>query len=297
MTTLADVISTCRNDYLLTGMREQRNKLNGALDASATTVNCLYDLRQIDLGTKIGVGLEDMYVWDANTGAKSFIVTRGDFGSTAATHPDGALVTVNPRFSDAQVYRAVNDELRSLSAAGLFHMRTVDLTYNAAVDGYDLTSVTDVLSVHQIRGKRVGPEKEWPLVSRALWEHQRDLDTTIFPSGEAVFIRDALQPGYPVRVTFKAPFTALAALTDDVVAVSGLHAEALDLLALGAGIRLTVGRETTRNLGESQGDTRRAGEVQAGANIGANRALQAWRSQRLAEERRRLAQRYPMAVR
>lgn len=295
MTTTADVLSSCRNDYLLTGLREQRNKLGAALDASATTVTLAYELSQIALGTKLSVDLEDLYVWE--TGSGTVTVTRGDFGSTAAAHADGALVSVNPRFSDAQIFRAINDELRALSASGLFRMSTVDVTYVASQDGYDLLGVTDVLGVHQVRSKAIGVEREWPLVPRTLWEHQRDSDTSVFSSGQAVFIRSGLQPGFPVRVTYKAPFTALTSLTDDVTAVSGLHAEALDLLALGAGIRLTVGREVKRNFDESQGDTRRAQEVPPGANIGANRALTAWRMQRLAEERRRLAQRYPMQVR
>lgn len=296
MTTTADVLASCRNT-LMTGRRDQRNKVAGALDAVTDTVMFVYDLKQIDLGTKISVELEDMYVWDASPSAKAVTVSRGAEGSTAAAHADGTVATINPHFSDAEIFQAVNDELRALSGAGLFHMRTVDLTYNAAVDGYDLTGVTDVLSVHQLRAKQIGPEKEWPVVSRGLWEHQRDLDTAIFPSGQAVFIRSGLQPGYPVRVTYKAPFTVLAGLTDNVVSVSGLHAEALDLLSLGAGIRLTVGREVARNFDESQGDTRRAAEVPPGANQGANRGLLAWRMQRLKEERLRLGQRYPMAVR
>lgn len=296
-TTLADVISTCRNDYLLTGSREQRNKLAVTVNADDTLLTLSYDLSQLGLGSKVSIGLEDMGVWETNPTSKTVTVQRADFGSTAAAHAVDDLVTVNSRFTNAQIARAINDELQALSASGLFRMRTVDLTYNAAVDGYDLTGVTDVLSVYQIRSQAVGPENEWPLVPTALWQYQRDLDTSVFASGHAVFIRDALQPGYPMRVTYKAPFSTLSALTDDVVTTSGLPAEALDLLSLGAGIRLTVGREVRRNLDESQGDTRRAGEVPPGANIGANRALVAWRQQRLAEERRRLAQRYPMASR
>ena len=44
---------------------------------------------------------------------------------------------------------------------GLYRVATVDLTYNAAVEGYDLTGVTDVLAVLDARYQAVGSEQDW----------------------------------------------------------------------------------------------------------------------------------------
>ncbi len=237
-------------------------------------------------------------MWAVNAGSKTATVSRGDFGSTAHTHTTGATVAVNSRFTDAQILRAVNRELQSLSspANGLYRMRTVDLTYNAGVDGYDLTAVTDLISVYGIRYAAVGPDIEYPWIDRNLWEHARNLDTAVFPSGQAIFIRAAVDPGRKMRVWYRAPFTPLAAMTDDVTAVSGLHAEAHDILGLGAAIQLTAGREVRRNFDETQGDTRRAQEVPAGANLGANRGLMGQRLVRIREEAARLAAMYPVRL-
>lgn len=300
MTTTADVIAECRNDYLMTGGRDARNTLSTAvLDTTSTAFTFTYELAGIDIGAKVSVDLEDCYVWDINPSSKSATVSRGDFGSTAATHAAGATVLVNPIVSDAQVLRQANSELQSLSspANGLFQMKTVTVTYNAAIDGYDLTNVTDLISVYGLRYAQIGPQQEYPWIDYSLWEHARGLDTTVFPSGQAIFVRGHVDPGRPLRIWYKAPFTTLSTVTDDVTAVSGLHAEAHDILALGAAINLTAGREVRRNFNEYQGDTRRAQEVPPGANLGANRGLMQQHALRVREEAARLNALYPMRTR
>ena len=298
MTTLADVIAKCRNDYLLTGSREPRNKLTTTINDSIQTITFDYDLAGLSDGSKVSIDLEDMYVWSANTSSKTASVQRGDFGSTAAAHTAGAIATINTRFSDAQILRAVNDELAALSSPsnGLYQMKSVDVTYSASVNGYDMVGATNVLSIWQLRYKATGPEKDWPLLASTLWKHQRDLSTSEFASGQAVFIHDYAQPGNAVRIWYRAPFTALTATTDNVATVAGLHAEAHDLLSIGAAIRLTAGREIKRNFDESQGDTRRADEVPPGAQLGGMRALMAYRKMRLGEEAQRLANLYPVRI-
>lgn len=298
MSTVADLIANCRNDYLLVGSREERNLLAADLTADATSVAMTYEIPPLGRGAKLSIDLEDFYVWDVNQTAKTATVQRGQFGSTAAAHTTGATVRINARVTDAQILRAVNDELKALSANDLFQIKTVDLSYKAAVDGYDLAGVTDVLSVWMVRYKSPTADTEWPVISPSLWEYQRSLPTTSFASGHAIFIRGEAWPGQTIRVWYRAPFSAtLAANTDNVTTVSGLHAEAVDLLALGAAVRLTAGRETHRNFEETQGDTRRATEVPPGANIGGWRQLMAYRTQRLREEQQRLARLYPVRVR
>lgn len=299
MTTVASLLAECRNDYLMTGAREARNTLSVAVtDTTSTTYAFSLDMAGIARGTRISVDLEDSYVYGVSSSAA--IVSRGDFGSTAATHSTGAVVTVNPRFSDAQILRAFNHELQRLSAPalGVYQMKSVDVTFNAAISGYDLTSVTNVLDIYKLAYKDTGSARDWPVIPRAGWQYLPNLSTSEFASGKAIFIREGGWPGNPIRVWYKAPFTAsLAATTDDVLSVTGLHTEAHDILALGAAIRLSAGREVRRNFDESQGDTRRASEVPAGANLGANRGLQQQFQLRVREEASRLQLMYPPVVR
>lgn len=299
MTTLADIIAVTRNDYMLTGNTERLNRLSSALDATTATFTLERDLGALKEGAKLSIGLEDMYIFDVNAGSNTVTVQRGHFGTTAVAHDAGSVATVNSRFTDAQIARTVNDDLDSLSSPsnGLFRMAHVDVTYNDSIMGYDLTGTLNIVvqSIWQVRFKDTGPEKDWRIMEN--WALQRDSDLTVFPSGNALFLRDVGFAGLPVRVWYRTPFNQLPALTSDVVTVAGLHTEAHDLLPVGAASRLTVGREIKRNFDETQGDTRRAGEVPPGANLGAFRGVLAWREQRIKEEAQRLQVMYPVRMR
>lgn len=289
-TTTADVIEAVRR-LLYTGAREPRNKLAGAIDAAATTINLAYPAKAAQSGAAIAIGLEECYVWSSNGNA--LIVDRGEFGTTATAHADGAVVTVNPKFSDIAIFRAINDELRDLSspANGLFQMKTADLTWNSTVTGYDLAGVNDLISIYEVRYEALGPSADWPLVRN--YDVARSMATDEFASGTALLVYGGAAHGAKVRVRYRAPFSLLVNLTDVVTTVTGLSDSMLDILALGAAVRLASGREIRRNFNEVQGDTRRAEEVPAGANLGAYRGLAIQRNQRIMAEASRLSALYP----
>lgn len=297
MTTVSEVIATCRNDYLQTGgTREARNRLDGAIDASTTTLTVEFDPQGITDGAKLSIGLEDMGVWNANPSSRTATIQRADYGSLAGAHASGDIVFVNAEPTSAQILRAINAELLSLSSPGngLFQMKTVDLSYNASLSGYDLSGVTNLNSVWAVRYRASGSEKYWPMLHD--WEYQRDMASSEFTSTHAIFINQPAEQGQTVRVWYRSGFTSLFFLTDDILAVSGLHTEAHDILSIGAAWRLTAGREVSRNITTSQGDTRRASEVPPGAQLGASRNMAAVRKQRIDEEKTRLARRYPVRI-
>lgn len=290
MPTASDLMYQTRS-YLYTGSKDERNKLNGAItDTTSLTMTLSYDARGIQRGTKLAIDQECFYVW--SIAGQTATVERGRFGSTAATHADGSMVYVNPRWSDFDIFGALNDELRALSGRGLFRMRTADVTYQPAVEGYDLTGVSDLISVYELRWKPVDVSASWPKITH--YTLARNMNTSEFSSGTALLIYDSPAPGRTVHVRYKAPFGTLTAVTDDVGTVSGLHPEAMDLLPIGAAIRLAAGREVRRNFDETQGDTRRADEVPPGANLNAIRQLQTLYATRLGEETGRLAAEYPI---
>jgi len=275
----------------------ERNKLAANYTAGDTTLTFTYDLNGIAKGTRLSIGLNTFYVWDINSTAKTATVTGGQDGTTDANATSGSVVWVRPRFTDAELLTAINEDLAALSSPqnGLFQIKTFDLTYDPVIVGYDLTAVTDLQDIYEVRYQTSGPEKDWPRIPKHLIRLDRSALTTDFASGSALKLLDGGQSGYDVRLIYKAPFTTLAALTTDV-STTGLPATAYDLPPLGAAITLMSGQEISRNFTDSQPDTRRATEVPSGARFNSYRGLMIQRQERIAAEAARLSQQYPLRV-
>ena len=291
MTTLVDLVHETKR-HLQSMQREPMNKLNTAIDADDETVTFLYDASQVQTGSYLQIGLELLYVWAVDQSAKTAVVGRGQLGSTASAHSEGDVVTVNPKFPDYAIVKEINNDLRDLStpANGLYRVRTVELTASATSPGYDLTGATDVLEVLSVTTRHPGAPRSWSPVTN--YELNRNAHSD-FASGYSFHLADGAHPGQPVRVTYKASFDPLTALTDDVETVSGLPATMHDLPPMGAAVRLVAPREIRRNFIDGQGDSRRAEEVPPGATAASMRALAALRQQRIDAEHGRLAQAYP----
>ena len=279
--------------HLQSGTRPEYNALAEDLDAVETDVDLTHALGGIQRGAVISVNLELMYVFSV-TGSTA-TVQRGYLGSTPAAHTTGALVEVNPSFSDFQILRAINQEIDSYSSPrhGLFQMKTVNLTFTAAV-GYDLTAVTDLIDVYDVRYEGYGSFYSWPRVGR--WVLARNQDTGDFASGYALFIEEGTAPGRAIRVQYKAKFANLATLATDL-STTGMPATAYDIPPLGAAARLVAAREVPRSRIDAQPEPRRAAEVPPGTSRQAAGGLLALRNQRLAEEAARLIAHYPNLAR
>lgn len=293
-TTLAEAIQQTRR-ILLTSRREIRNRLTDAVTAGAGSITCDFPLGALQTGSRISIDLEDFYVWSVD--GVTATLEPGDNGSIPAAHDAGAIVRVNTKFSDFEIQRAINDVLRELSSpgSGLYRVNTVDLVNNGAVVGYDLTDVTGIQDIIEIKYDDPGSMKLWPPIPEGNWRLQRQAVTTDFPSGFALTIFDhpAADDGATIRVTYKGEYSPLADYTDNVETVAGLRCSAHDLLWIGAGIRLTDSREIARNFSDSQGEPRRAGEVPAGAEGNSySGLLRRWQS-RLSSEGSRQSREFP----
>jgi hypothetical protein len=290
MATLASDLVAETRSHLFSGARPELNKCNEVLDATETDVDLLYAAGGIQRGAVLSIDLELMYVWAISGSVAT--VQRGYMGSVAATHATGAIIEVNPRFSDFAIFRALNEEIASFSSPvnGLYQVKTVDLTYSAGRAGYDLTSVTDLIDILEVRWKGY-TTGDWPLIRS--WTVARDMATSEFASGKALLLYEGVGPGRTVRVRYKAPFAPLVALTSDVQTVSFLPATANDIPPLGAAARLVAPREVKRAFTESQPEPRAAAEVPPGANRNAAGGLLALRNQRLREESARLHRSWP----
>ena len=292
MTTGTDWLNTTRS-YLMSGYTENRNQLAQAYTAGGTTLTFKHALNGIREGARLSIGTNTFYVWSVS--GQVATVSPGEDGSVDANAPVNSLVRVSPRFTDDEIWKALSADLADLSspAAGLFGIGTVDLTYNAIVNGYDLTSIAqDMTSIYEVKYLTPGPQLDNPRIHTTGWRLNRNAITTQFPSGMSLQLFEPAYPGYNLRVVYRKYFT-MPTTTNANVASTGLLPSAYDLPPLGAAIRLMSGREIKRNFTESQGDTRRATEVAAGAIMQSPRNLQILRQQRITAESARLDALYP----
>lgn len=277
---------------LLSGQREQMNKLAVNADTDATTLTMKYELQGIAANAIVCIDTEAYRVWEVQTESRTATVEPGMNGSRSTTHTAGSLVYVNPRFPRYAAFKALNDELRSLSAPalGLFAVESYEFAYNAAQTDYDLVGSTNVIRVLDVKCSQPGPTKHWFRVDA--WLHDRNADLTTFPSGNSVFIPSAI-PGQTIRVLYAVPYLPLARTTDDLVTAAGIAVEAQDILAMGVLLRLGGVREIKRSFTEAQGDARRATEVPPNAVQNSFTGVRQLREQRIQQEANRLATLYP----
>lgn len=295
MTTVTQLIDRTLHRYLHVGQGAVRNKLASAVDASEETFTFTRSLSHLRAGSRISIDLEDLHVWSSDDGAKTAEVDRGEFGSTAAAHDAGATVYVNPDYTKNMALGALNASVSMLASEGIYQTSTVDLDIVANVYGYDLTDSTDFLGVVDAWFSSLRTStKEWER-----FEHfvvQTNADTSVFPSGTAIQLHMAPPTTSTLRILYRHEVSATLGALDDVVeTVTGLETDAMDLLALGAAIQLSAGREIQRNE-LNAGVTRRPDEVPAGAWGQANSGLRRLYDEALKSERTRLARKNPVRM-
>lgn len=292
MTTFGDLIEATRK-HVNSEVRDQKDRLAVTISDSDTEVNVDFEAIGIQKGARICIDLEEMDVWSANGGTVT--VERGVGGTTAAAHTEGATIYVNPKVSTPSIAAALNNDIADLSAPGngLYQVKTVDIVYSGSIHAYDLTGVTSIIDPLELTFNADDSTDRRLVLDQRDYTIRRSQPTDEFASGLALTINGWVKQGATMRLAYKAPFTAMANLADDVLAVGGLPASMHDIPPLGAGINLTAGGEIARNF-LIQGDNRRAAEVPPGARSGSMRGLMFRREQRIAAERARLYAQYPV---
>jgi hypothetical protein len=279
---------------LLSGTVEERNKLAATIDSDDTSVVTSYDLSGLRAGTVFEIDSELFYVWEATAGSKTLEVERGYLGTTAVSHTAGAIITLNPRFPKAQMLDALNQEIDDLSspANGLFRVVTQNVTYNGSDRQVNLTGATSVIDLIDVRLRYLADD--FPVIRRV--RLQRDLPTADFASGFALTFDESVMAG-TLRVRYKAPYTRVASVSDDIQSVSYVPVTMEDILEYGVMARMLSPREVKRNFIESQGDTRRSDEVPAGAMRDSFSNILRLRRDRIIAEAARLSRQYPLTFR
>lgn len=292
MSTAGQLINRVQRQ-LLSGVVEERNKLAAPCTATATSVTVAFDLGAIRQGTVIEVDAELMYVWEVNTVSKTATVERGFNGTTAVAHVDNSIVIVSPRFPRNQILEAFNDDLADLSTPmnGLYRVKTLDLRYNGSDTMINLPTIGEVVDLLDVRLR--SKSDDYPMIRNV--QLIRNLPTKDFGSGMALKFNEYVKSG-DLRIVYRAPFGRLTREEDSLQTIAGFPVAAEDILIMGAEIRLIAPREMKRNFTESQGDTRRADEVPAGAVANSINNLIRLRRDRITAEATKLDSQYPILL-
>lgn len=279
--------------HLLSGQRPSLNRLAADVAPTATNLTFQFDISQIQPGTQLELDMELVHVWSTEPASRTVTVERAQSGSRVSAHPAGTVATLNPKFPDFAIAKAINDDLSDLCSPfhGLYSVRALELRGTANSRGYDLPGADDMTSIMDVRIKHAGQPREWSTVVD--YSLDRSVDLREFPSGLALTLSGGVWQGASIRVLYKTGFSPLTLRSDSAEQVAGLPVSMHDLPPLGAAIRLVAPREIRRNFVEEQGDTRRAEEVPPGAIGGSTRPLQIARQSRIVAEAAKLAQLYP----
>lgn len=289
--TLGDVIQNVRER--ITTSNGKLNVLSGPLDANPATIQLQtkYPDDKINVGSTLSIGLECCLVWEKDDDRRTITLQRGFAGSRVLAHRDGELIRVDPTFTDYAIFTCINQELAALPGEGLFRVAFKDITSDNIAWGYDLAD--DIIDADAL-------DVSWKVKSSVnyradLYSYRIDLGVprTDWPSGSAIFFNNGRpMPGQPFRVTYKAAFNPLRFLGEPVAITTGLPDSAVDILEIGAAIRVTSGRAVARADTSTQKDSRRAGEVRVGEILASSQDLARERLQRIAVEVAKLQGQY-----
>jgi hypothetical protein len=266
-------VGACIQDTLTALMGSQRDELNtlsSTISPTQATIGFTYPLNGIVSRTYLEIEEETIYVFSVDPTGQTAVVLRGAQGTTKATHTSGVLVYVNPAFPQADIKRALQQEIRSWQPK-LYQVLTTEIPLTAAVRGYDLGALQGLITVLDVRRRSVAyatgnisassfppnpyglNAEAWP---RVKYEYIPSAPTVDFPSGRGLVIRELMDASIPsLHVTYAAPFNTEIAWTDttDLIADVGVDPSDTDLPIFGACWRLLLPKEVRRTLSYAQG--------------------------------------------
>lgn len=303
MTTLNDLINETRT-HLYAGQAPEANRLNGLIGATDTTLTTLYAPGSAaQQGCVLAIDLEHIRVWDS--AGSVLTIERGVDGTTPTVHSNLSYIEVQPKFSPFMIQRAINEELDELASPwnGLYAVQDLEVTYNPAVSGYDLTDVNtavpvtpgNVLAIQELRYKIPGPTKHLPAIRH--FDVTRNVPQIDYPSGMALLLYESAFPGLPIHIRYRSRFQHLQSLSDDAQTLALLPPEANGIVPLGAACTLMAGREVKRNFTESTPDPLQLELVTGGQVLNSYKGLMLLRQQRIQAVAAGLLRQYGMPLR
>lgn len=284
MTTIASLAERARR-LMLGTQRDKINVLTAALTATDAVVPMQLPTLDVTVGSAVEVDFEVMLV-TAISGL-NLTVLRGVDGSAPAVHALGAIVRIDPILSNWDLFVSMQEEAVDLSSPmnGLFQVITYDFTPAAGRNYFNL--VTDQIPLSVIRARQIDQTGTWYPLAASLIPGMSPVD---FASTYALRL-ETYENGKRMRVWLRAEYGPItpAGNAED----AGFTGTAAGLLSIGAAYRMSIGREMARSIFERQGDTRRANEIQPGAQRQGLTPIALLRQERISAERARLQLRWP----
>ena len=274
-------------------MQDQSTYLTAGVDAATLTLP-IADASAVSRGL---VEIDDELIQVDNVNTTGLLLTappygRGFRGTTAASHSSGARVVSAPMLPRKMVKNAINETIRSLFP-DLYGVDSTTFTFINGQRTYPLPAGAQ--SAVQVQWQMSGYATEWEPVRR-YWV-DGNADTTVFPTGVSIDIKDFVVPGRSVHVVYTKEPTELSSNTDVFTTVTGLPASCEDLVRLGAAYRMIGFLDTPHLSGYSA-------EADFSSNMrpaGGAANLSKWMLQqyqiRLQQEQNKLSSFYPVRVR
>ena len=295
-TSVVNTVERIRRQLAST-VRLEINVLGSSLTTTTNPVTLSYDLQNsIRSGSVLAVGTELMRVISVNVASKEVTVIRGWQDTDAQAHDTGTEVQINPRFTFADIYDAIIQEVDSWEP-DIFRVEDDQFTTTDATQGVevpiDQANAIGVIAVN--RNWTQDDSVVWPDTGFKLY---RGRTTNLTPTeGSGLFIRLTDNLGYAktgtIYVTYAKPFdSSLITWDTDLVADALLNKSQLEVVELGVKMRLLADDETGRSARGPQDEPRRAEEVGSGDVLTlAQTVLQRYNA-RKAQEVRRLRTQY-----
>lgn len=270
--------------------RQQLNRLQSSVLASAPTLILEFDLQAAVRGSMIAIENELCFVLDAVPASKTLTVIRGYLGTEQVDHEAGVVVEINPRFPRPYIKRALQQEIDSWGTR-LFKVTPLNISFDSSSRIYDL-GVADFIGVVDVRVTPYTGRTTWSNPTR--WTVLRDMDDTVFASGAAIEFLGSYPTSGTARVKVAQKFDVSTWEDDTVIEGLGLATSMTDIPPYGAAWRLMSAKEVGRTDLTSQSEPRRSEEVPAGHIASVAAQLKKLRDDRIEEERWTLMNRYPL---
>lgn len=290
MTTIADLVADARR-MTYGAMTEQINLLSAPVTAGATSVFMQLDVDGITPGSILSSGLNVWYVRGINAGSREVYVIPGYDNAPIGTAATNDQVIIKPRVTTWYLFNAINDELRKMSSpmSGLYRVGTWVTDVSPTYQTYEVpTGALDMTNLLRVRYRWPGTPDVWSDIRTSSYRW------IVSETGNKIQLLVNVPSGTEIEFTYKAPFVEATTLSDDPVEDCGLAQSMLDIPPLGAAATLLRTTDSRRNQISAQGDPRRAGEVQSGANLSSASFLDREYKMRVQDEYARLIQRFPI---
>jgi len=290
MPTVRDAVNDVRR-IVYGSLTEQINLVNQSASAGSTVLTLEMDVDGIQKGTMISSGLNVWFVKGVSPQTNEVFVIPGYDGAPLEPAEPGDIVYIRPRMTEWYAFNAINDEIRRLSSPtqGLYTIGRWVTRVDPSYQTYDVpVFARNMIQITRVRFRVPGTPDYWMDLPNVAWRWQSESDVP-----RVILLRN-IPSATEVEFTYQAPFTPAASLDDDLVTDCGLSDSMTDIPPLGAAIMLLRTTEARRNQIQTQGDARRAGEVQTTGNSTIASQLEREYRSRVNDEYARLVSRSPI---